>query len=1110
MSKQSPEEVSLVSVICRSINRPQLKQALISVSRQTYPNIEVILVDAIGEDKINWQDYCPDLELSLISTGTQLTRSAAANTGLESCKGDYIAFLDDDDWIGEDHIQDLVTALKNQQNDTGNCLAAYSNTQKTDADGNLLDEIFRQEFDAALLRRDNYIPIHAMLFHSSLLGLGCKFDDALDIYEDWDFWLQLSRHTDFLHLDRVSAYYRQGGGSETAIEDNRLRYDSQHKIALTRDSIYEKWKGIWSGRELNQLLGSMDETENIAKLNENAADFHQQLIEAHSQLQQTHESLAGMHIERDKIQQELQESLKSIDEKNGLLSEQQNQLEESQRWAEDTHKQLQESQRWAEDLHQRLKHRIQEVEQAKNQISELQNSLRALYNSFSWKAMGPYRRSKRLLNQSVLNPARQKLAKILNQPMPVTQVTAVDKTKSSTLADKNVARDRDLKTSHKEIAQTHLDEFLEGKQPLVFPVEAKPLVSIILVFYNQCALSLLCLESILKNVNCPFQLVIVDNASSDQTTEFLKLVKNAHVIANDDNLGFVKAVNMGAAVSTGEYILLLNNDAILHPGAIENAVECYQNTEKCGAVGGKINLLDGSMQEAGSIIFNDGSCLGYGRGKIPESPEFMFKREVDYCSGAFLLIAREIFKKLDGFDEDYAPAYYEESDFCIRLKKNGLRVVYEPNAVITHYEFASSGGFEGASKLQTAHRKILCAKHKELLQHQLTAKPENILKARTANNFGNVLLIDDRVPHSNLGSGYPRCNEIIKVITERNLNLTLYPLRFPNENWSDTYASIPPTVEVMLDLGTEGLQAFLQSRAGFYDFIIISRVHNMEFFVELLKFQPDIAGDATIIYDAEAVTSPRDVMAKRLQGETVSAEKEASLLAQELSLVKHADLAITVSAYEADLYHDFGFSNTRVIGHSMELDPGANEHKERQDMLFVGALRDEGSPNVDSIWWFVEQVMPLIRKANADIKLHIVGDNTAASLTEMTADGVVFHGRVDDITTLYNSSRLFIAPTRFAAGIPHKVHEAAACGLPCVTTTLLARQLDWTDGKELLAADLASDFAEKCISLYNDSELWNKIQRSSIDAIAKDCSPTQFRREIGSLFTPGHIEQDAE
>jgi len=296
-------------------------------------------------------------------------------------------------------------------------------------------------------------------------------------------------------------------------------------------------------------------------------------------------------------------------------------------------------------------------------------------------------------------------------------------------------------------AKSALDKFLISPEQLMFPEAEKPLLSIVLVFYQQAHLSYLCLQSLLEFADVSYELVIVDNNSSDETSELLDKINNATMIRNTDNLGFVKAVNQAAKVANGEYILLLNNDALIEKDTLSNALQVIKSDESVGAVGAKIKLLDDSTQEAGSIIFSDGACLGYGRGKPTDSYEFMFQRDVDYCSGAFLLFRNSSFKDLGGFDLDYAPAYYEESDFCIRLQKQGLRIVYVPTSQITHYEFASVGGMEGAKKLQAEHQQVLCAKHADFLAERFANDDSNVLSARTRNNFPNILVIDDRVPY---------------------------------------------------------------------------------------------------------------------------------------------------------------------------------------------------------------------------------------------------------------------------------------------------------------------------------------------------------------------------
>jgi len=163
-------------------------------------------------------------------------------------------------------------------------------------------------------------------------------------------------------------------------------------------------------------------------------------------------------------------------------------------------------------------------------------------------------------------------------------------------------------------------------------------------------------------------------------------------------------------------------------------------------------------------------------------------------------------------------------------------------------------------------------------------------------------------------------------------------------------------------------------------------------------------------------------------------------------------------------------------------------------------LRDEGSPNVDSLLWFTVNVLPLIEKTIPDIKLYIAGDNSASSLASIDKLNVSFLGRVENLDDIYNGCRVFIAPTRFAAGIPHKVHEATARGIPCVSTPLLADQLEWQHEQELLVGASPEEYAAQCVRLYQEQDLWNSIRDAGLKAVAKDCSNEKFQTDLKSLF----------
>lgn len=661
----------------------------------------------------------------------------------------------------------------------------------------------------------------------------------------------------------------------------------------------------------------------------------------------------------------------------------------------------------------------------------------------------------------------------------------------------------DYKQSYRREAEQQLAWFLASENRLDFTPGNQCRLTILLVLYNQAPLTLLCLQSLLQHGDVPCQLVLIDNHSTDNTDQLLARIDGATIVRNEDNRGFLLAVNQGLELARCPYLLLLNNDAMIEPGALGQAVATLESDPGIGAVGARISLLDGSLQEAGSIIWSDGACLGYGRGDDPDAPAYRFRRDVDYCSGAFLMLRRQQFLDMGGFDEEYAPAYYEESDFCIRLWESGYRVVYEPRARIIHYEFASADGFKGASELQQRNRSKLCGKRGDYLANKLSNDPANVLKARTANNRPRVLVIDDRVPYPSLGAGYPRCAHLLQSLDAMGLNVTFFPMLFPSDDWHQVYDCLPPGVEVMLDVGQAQLGSFLAERQGLYQYIMVSREHNMAAFNRITAGKPEWLAGATLIYDAEAVSAPREVLRRRLLGEQISDSELDAAIRAEVELARDAQHIVAVSEREADYFRKFGFDQLTVLGHQLPDKVTKRPFVKRQGLLFVGALRDEGSPNVDSLLWFLINVLPLIEKEMPDVSLTVVGDSSAPSLASLEKDNVQFTGRLDSITPMYKRSKVFIAPTRFAAGIPHKVHEAASRGVPSVTTSLLATQLGWQDGEQLLVADAPQQFARQCLRLLDDEVLWNAVRDKGLAAVRADCSEQKFSAGLRSLLTDG-------
>jgi GT2 family glycosyltransferase/ubiquinone/menaquinone biosynthesis C-methylase UbiE len=262
-----------------------------------------------------------------------------------------------------------------------------------------------------------------------------------------------------------------------------------------------------------------------------------------------------------------------------------------------------------------------------------------------------------------------------------------------------------------------------------FSGEEKPAatVSIIIPVYNEMNYTESCLEQLRKTLPQNFrgEIIVVDDASSDETPAVLKRFaetdERIKVLRNPENAGFIASCNRGAKEASGEVIVFLNNDTLPVQGWLPPLLRVLRDKPGAGAVGGKLVYPDGTLQEAGGVIFSDGSGCNFGKHeKAPNAPLYNFLREVDYCSGALLATRRALFLELGGFDTRFQPAYYEDADYCFSLRARGYRVYYQPESVIVHFEGASSGTdiTTGIKSYQAVNRGKFVEKWSDILTHQ--------------------------------------------------------------------------------------------------------------------------------------------------------------------------------------------------------------------------------------------------------------------------------------------------------------------------------------------------------------------------------------------------------
>ena len=641
-----------------------------------------------------------------------------------------------------------------------------------------------------------------------------------------------------------------------------------------------------------------------------------------------------------------------------------------------------------------------------------------------------------------------------------------------------------------------------SRAPQDFTCDGPPSVSVVMVLRNGFERTLLALAGLRTNYPGPMELILVDNGSTDETTTLGRYMKGARRLRFDADIGFARACNAALNCVTSDIVLFLSSAAALMPGAIAAALCRLGSDARIGAVGGKLVRGHGRLLQAGGIVWRDGMVCNYLSDASPTAPEANFVREVDFCSSDFLLTRAALLRELEGFDDELADRDNESADLCLRIASAGRRVVYDP-AVIVYCHDERPNGRAASATLESAYQRF-SRKHASALRFRYISDRSVAVFARSADASRRVLFIDDTIPMRMIGSGFVRSTDIIQTMASLGYRVTIYPINRSSFGLANVYADMPDTAEVMHDGDFSALAEFLTARRGYYDAIWIARTHNLDRVKPLLERVAGVTRRLPrIILDTEAITSLRDAARAALTGEK-PVEVDAAITG-EFGNATICQNIIAVNPDEAQAIRDLGFSNVAVLGHLREPQPTPRTFTERAGLLFIGAMHHADSPNYDGLVWFIEKVLPLIENALGwETRLTVVGyTGVDVSLEQFhNHPRVTLRGPVVETERLYDTHRIFVAPTRFAAGTPYKVHEAASFGIPVVVTELLRRQLGWEDGSDLLSAepDDPTEFARQVVTLYRDAKLWQRVRDNAMERIRKENNRAQYEAVIRQVL----------
>jgi GT2 family glycosyltransferase len=634
--------------------------------------------------------------------------------------------------------------------------------------------------------------------------------------------------------------------------------------------------------------------------------------------------------------------------------------------------------------------------------------------------------------------------------------------------------------------------------PFAIATADAPVASLVIPVYGQFAHTLTCLRALAEHPpTTAFEVLVIDDGSTDETVDALPRIAGVRYHRRAANGGFIAACNDGAALARGDVLVFLNNDTIPQPGWLDALLDTFEREPGIGLVGAQLLYPDGRLQEAGGVVFADGSGWNYGRLASPEDPRFAYLRDCDYASGAAIAIPRALFARLGGFDTRYAPAYYEDTDLAFAVRAAGLRTVYQPASRVIHAEGGTAGTDlnVGPKAHQVRNRDTFAAHRRDMLADHLPAHtvPTPALLHRRQ---PQILIIDAQTPRPDHDSGSLRLVNLMRLLREEGAHVVFLPAdrhrvepyatqlqHLGIEAWHAPFAARPP--------------AWLREHGARFDAVMVSRHYVAREFLPLLRTH---APQARLIFDTVDLHYLRERRGAEVAGDAALARAAERTRALELAMIAEADTTLVVSEVERALLRtDAPDARVEILSNLHRVAGAGRSFAERAGLVFVGGFRHP--PNVDAVRWFVDAVFPRVRARLPEVEFHCIGSHTPPEIEALAAHpGVIVHGHVADIAPFMDGARIAVAPLRYGAGVKGKINLSMAHGQPVVATACAVEGMHLRDGEDVLVADDPQAFADALVRLYEDEALWTRLARNGLDNVAAHFSLDAARQTVREVF----------
>jgi GT2 family glycosyltransferase/glycosyltransferase involved in cell wall biosynthesis len=639
-----------------------------------------------------------------------------------------------------------------------------------------------------------------------------------------------------------------------------------------------------------------------------------------------------------------------------------------------------------------------------------------------------------------------------------------------------------------ELLRQAADAAVSRYTPLHLEEAAQPEVTVVIPVHNKFDYTHRCLDSMLLHPpQVSFEVVVVDDLSTDETLYASMILSGGiRILRNSRNLGFVGSVNAGAAAARGRRLLFLNNDTEVTPGWLDELWDSFERDPAIGIAGSKLLFPDGTLQEAGGLVWRMADAWNWGRNQDPARPEYCYMRDADYVSGAALMVDAALFREVGALSAEFMPAYYEDTDLCFKVRAAGRRVVVQPYSRIVHHEGVSSGtdvAGSGMKRFQRVHqRKFLTRWDDVLRSHRQNGEQPELEAERHVRK--RALFIDETVPTPNRDAGSNAAFAHMLGLQRIGYAVHFVP--------ADNMARISPYTDALEKRGIRchyapfawSVEEIMRRDPTQFDVVYLHRLSNARKYMAMARARYPAA---RIVYNVADLHHVRAARQAEIEDSAPLRRDAAEMREQELSLIRQADTVIVHSSHERALLAEAApETRVRVIPWTVNMYPPTLPFAQRSGLAFLGGYNHP--PNQDAARFLVEQVMPLVWETHPAIELRLIGSDMPDSIRALAAPGVQALGYVNDLASVLGSLRLTAAPLRYGAGLKGKLLTSLAHGLPCVATPCAAEGAELPAGLLALVDDTPQGLAARIVRLHQEPAANAAASRLGLAWVAQTCS----------------------